>query len=163
MAAAPPRHACQLAYDVFGLSVVVARNSGLLDEDYIDRIMSISGQTCVLFPRLPSIHRMIRIGLSRSNEWGRSLKVQRKRSFSRNCGQVLGPRMNANAARKTRHSALGNQPLLKASAGCQNCLSWLERQPLANQTRRAYRSRINHSLGFPGTSGEDVREESTWQ
>ncbi len=36
-------------------------------------------------------------------------------------------------------------------------LSWLKRQPLSEQTRRAYRSRINHFLGFLGTSGEDLR------
>ena len=36
-------------------------------------------------------------------------------------------------------------------------LSWLKRQPLSDQTRRAYRSRINHFLGFLGTSGEDIR------
>jgi integrase/recombinase XerC len=34
--------------------------------------------------------------------------------------------------------------------------SWLKRQPLSDQTRRAYRSRINHFLGFLGTSGEDL-------
>lgn len=39
----------------------------------------------------------------------------------------------------------------------QKYLSWLERQPLSDQTRRAYRSRINHFLDFLGTSGEDVR------
>ena len=33
----------------------------------------------------------------------------------------------------------------------------MKRQPLSDQTRRAYRSRINHFLGFLGTSGEDVR------
>jgi len=36
-------------------------------------------------------------------------------------------------------------------------LSWLKRQPLSEQTRRAYRSRINHFLGFLGSSGEDLR------
>ena len=36
-------------------------------------------------------------------------------------------------------------------------LSWLKRQPLSEQTRRAYRSRINHFLGFLGSSGEDIR------
>lgn len=36
-------------------------------------------------------------------------------------------------------------------------LLWLKRQPLADQTRRAYRSRINHFLGFLGSSGEDIR------
>jgi len=34
---------------------------------------------------------------------------------------------------------------------------WLKRQQLADQTRRAYQSRINHFLGFLGASGEDVR------
>jgi len=48
--------------------------------------------------------------------------------------------------------------LLKASNDrFQKYLSWLDRQPLSDQTRRAYRSRINHFLGFLGTSGEDVR------
>lgn len=36
-------------------------------------------------------------------------------------------------------------------------LSWLKRQPLSDQTRRAYKSRINHFLGFLGSSGEDIR------
>ena len=36
-------------------------------------------------------------------------------------------------------------------------LEWLKRQPLSEQTRRAYRSRINHFLGFLGESGEDLR------
>lgn len=36
-------------------------------------------------------------------------------------------------------------------------LAWLKRQPLSEQTRRAYRSRINHFLGFLGESGEDIR------
>ena len=48
--------------------------------------------------------------------------------------------------------------ILKASYDrFQKYLVWLKRQPLADQTRRAYRSRINHFLGFLGTSGEDVR------
>ena len=48
--------------------------------------------------------------------------------------------------------------LLKASNDrFQKYLSWLERQALSDQTRRAYRSRINHFLGFLGTSGEDIR------
>ncbi len=48
--------------------------------------------------------------------------------------------------------------LLKASNDrFQKYLSWLERQPLSAQTRRAYRSRMNHFLGFLGTSGEDIR------
>ena len=34
--------------------------------------------------------------------------------------------------------------------------NWLKRQPLSEQTRRAYRSRINHFLSFLGTSGEDL-------
>lgn len=38
----------------------------------------------------------------------------------------------------------------------QKYLSWLQRQPLSDQTRRAYRSRINHFLGFLDTSGEDI-------
>lgn len=36
-------------------------------------------------------------------------------------------------------------------------LSWLKRQPLSEQTKRAYRSRTNHFLGFLGTSGEDIK------
>jgi site-specific recombinase XerD len=48
--------------------------------------------------------------------------------------------------------------LLKASdARYQKYLTWLKRQPLAEQTRRAYQSRINHFLGFLGASGEDLR------
>ena len=38
----------------------------------------------------------------------------------------------------------------------QKYLSWLERQPLSSQTRRAYRSRTNHFLSFLSASGEDV-------
>lgn len=48
--------------------------------------------------------------------------------------------------------------LLKASYDrYEKYLLWLKRQPLAEQTRRAYRSRTNHFLGFLGTSGEDIR------
>ena len=48
--------------------------------------------------------------------------------------------------------------ILKASLErYEKYLSWLKRQPLSDQTRRAYRSRINHFLGFLGTSGEDIR------
>jgi len=48
--------------------------------------------------------------------------------------------------------------LLKASYDrYEKYLSWLKRQPLSDQTRRAYRSRINHFLGFLGSSGEDIR------
>ena len=47
--------------------------------------------------------------------------------------------------------------LLKASyARFKKYQAWLERQPLSEQTRRAYRSRINHFLGFLGESGEDL-------
>ncbi len=48
--------------------------------------------------------------------------------------------------------------LLKASFDrYEKYLSWLKRQPLSDQTRRAYKSRINHFLGFLGSSGEDIR------
>lgn len=48
--------------------------------------------------------------------------------------------------------------LLKASYDrYEKYLSWLKRQPLSDQTRRAYKSRINHFLGFLGSSGEDIR------
>ncbi|MBZ0295787.1 MAG: tyrosine-type recombinase/integrase [Anaerolineae bacterium] len=48
--------------------------------------------------------------------------------------------------------------LLKASHDrYEKYLSWLKRQPLSDQTRRAYKSRINHFLGFLGSSGEDIR------
>jgi len=48
--------------------------------------------------------------------------------------------------------------ILKASYDrYEKYLSWLKRQPLSDQTRRAYRSRINHFLGFLGSSGEDIR------
>lgn len=36
-------------------------------------------------------------------------------------------------------------------------LLWLKRQPLSEQTKRAYGSRTNHFLGFLGTSGEDIK------
>lgn len=49
--------------------------------------------------------------------------------------------------------------LLKAAfARYEKYQAWLKRQPLSDQTRRAYRSRINHFLGFLGTSGEDIRK-----
>lgn len=49
--------------------------------------------------------------------------------------------------------------LLEASfARYEKYLSWLKRQPLSDQTRRAYRSRLNHFLGFLGSSGEDIRK-----
>lgn len=48
--------------------------------------------------------------------------------------------------------------LLKASYDrYEKYLSWLKRQPLSDQTRRSYRCRINHFLGFLGSSGEDIR------
>jgi len=52
---------------------------------------------------------------------------------------------------------LENTNLLKASlARFEKYQKWLERQPLSEQTRRAYRSRINSFLGFLGESGEDL-------
>lgn len=49
------------------------------------------------------------------------------------------------------------EPLKASYDRYEKYLLWLKRQPLAEQTRRAYRSRINHFLGFLGTSGEDIR------
>lgn len=53
---------------------------------------------------------------------------------------------------------LENRDLLEASlTRFRRYQKWLERQPLADQTRRAYVSRINGFLGFLGVSGEDLR------
>ena len=53
---------------------------------------------------------------------------------------------------------LENRDLLKAAnERYEKYLKWLQRQPVSDQTRRAYRSRINAFLGFLGTSGEDIR------
>ncbi len=52
---------------------------------------------------------------------------------------------------------LENADLLEASfARFQKYQKWLQRQPLSEQTRRSYRSRINSFLGFLGESGEDL-------
>ena len=49
--------------------------------------------------------------------------------------------------------------LLKAAfARYEKYQAWLKRQPLSDQTRRAYKTRINHFLGFLGTSDEDIRK-----
>lgn len=53
---------------------------------------------------------------------------------------------------------LENAHLLEAMLGkFQKYQKWLERQPLSDQTRRAYISRANGFLGFLGTSGEDLK------
>jgi len=51
---------------------------------------------------------------------------------------------------------LENRDLLKAFAHFQKYKNWLIRQPLSEQTKRAYRSRINSFLGFLAASGEDL-------
>lgn len=52
---------------------------------------------------------------------------------------------------------LENADLLKASmVRFQKYQKWLQRQPLSDQTQRAYLSRINGFLGFLGESGEDL-------
>lgn len=53
---------------------------------------------------------------------------------------------------------LENAHLLESMLGrFEKYQKWLERQPLSDQTRRAYVSRINGFLGFLGTSGEDLK------
>lgn len=53
---------------------------------------------------------------------------------------------------------LENRDLLEAAdAKYQKYLRWLKRQPVSDQTRRAYGSRINSFLGFLGDSREDLR------
>jgi integrase/recombinase XerC len=53
---------------------------------------------------------------------------------------------------------LENADLLKAMFGrFEKYQRWLERQPLSDQTRRAYVSRVNGFLGFLGASGEDLK------
>lgn len=47
--------------------------------------------------------------------------------------------------------------LIAANELYEKYLKWLQRQPVSDQTRRAYRSRINAFLGFLGSSGEDIR------
>jgi site-specific recombinase XerD len=52
---------------------------------------------------------------------------------------------------------LENTILLEASlVRFKKYKTWLQRQPLSEQTRRAYGSRINSFLGFLGESGEDL-------
>lgn len=52
-----------------------------------------------------------------------------------------------------------NKPLLKAAAGHFNKYqAWLEKQPLSEHSKRAYRSRLNHFLGFLGSSDEVYRD-----
>lgn len=49
--------------------------------------------------------------------------------------------------------------LLEASlARFKKYKTWLQRQPLSEQTRRAYQSRINSFLGFLGAYGEDLMD-----
>lgn len=52
-----------------------------------------------------------------------------------------------------------NKPLLKAAIGHFNKYqAWLEKQPLSEHSKRAYRSRLNHFLGYLGSSDEDYRD-----
>lgn len=52
-----------------------------------------------------------------------------------------------------------NKSVLKAAAAHFNKYqAWLEEQPLSIHSKRAYRSRLNHFLGFLGASGEDYRD-----
>lgn len=49
--------------------------------------------------------------------------------------------------------------LLKAShAEFQKYLKWLQRHPVSDETRRAYRNRVEGFLGFLGVSGENLLE-----
>ena len=51
-----------------------------------------------------------------------------------------------------------NKSLLKAAAGhFAKYQAWLEKQPLSDHSKRAYRSRLNHFLGFLGSSDEDYK------
>jgi hypothetical protein len=51
-----------------------------------------------------------------------------------------------------------NKSLLKATAGYfAKYQAWLEKQPLFEHSKRAYRSRLNHFLGFLDSSGEDYK------
>lgn len=51
-----------------------------------------------------------------------------------------------------------NKSLLKAAAGhFAKYQAWLDKQPLFEHNKRAYRSRLNHFLGFLGSSDEDYR------
>jgi site-specific recombinase XerD len=51
-----------------------------------------------------------------------------------------------------------NKSLLKAAAGhFAKYQAWLEKQPLSDHSKRAYRSRLNHFLGFLGSADEDYR------
>lgn len=51
-----------------------------------------------------------------------------------------------------------NKSLLKAAAGhFDKYQAWLAKQPLSDHSKRAYRSRLNHFLGFLGSSDEHYR------
>lgn len=51
-----------------------------------------------------------------------------------------------------------NKSLLKAAAGhFDKYLAWLEKQPLSDHSKRAYRSRLNHFLGYLGASDVDYK------
>ncbi|OPZ83835.1 MAG: Tyrosine recombinase XerC [bacterium ADurb.Bin425] len=51
-----------------------------------------------------------------------------------------------------------NKTLLKAAAShFARYQAWLEKQPLSEHSNRAYRSRLNHFLGYLGSSDEDPR------
>lgn len=51
-----------------------------------------------------------------------------------------------------------NKSLLKAAAGHFNRYQvWLEKQPLSDHSKRAYRSRLNHFLGFLSSSDDEYR------
>jgi site-specific recombinase XerD len=52
-----------------------------------------------------------------------------------------------------------NKSLLKATIGHFNKYqAWLEKQPLSERSKRAYRSRLNHFLGYLGSSDENYRD-----
>lgn len=52
-----------------------------------------------------------------------------------------------------------NKSILKAAIGHFNKYqAWLEKQPLSEHSKRAYRSRLNLFLGFLGSSDEDYRD-----
>ncbi|MBX9721351.1 MAG: tyrosine-type recombinase/integrase [Candidatus Obscuribacterales bacterium] len=52
-----------------------------------------------------------------------------------------------------------NKSLLKATAGhFAKYQAWLEKQPLSEHSKRAYRSRLNHFLGYLGSSDEHYKD-----
>jgi integrase/recombinase XerC len=52
-----------------------------------------------------------------------------------------------------------NKSLLKAAIGhFSKYQAWLDKQPLSDHSKRAYRSRLNHFLGYLGSSDDDYRD-----